>query len=60
MGCDGYLHNIYDKSELILTCYTCGKEINLNKPINGHENCTFEWNGKDVLKIQIESEIEFR
>ena len=53
MGCDGYLYNLHRPKNLDITCYDSGKRINLANPLDHHEDCVDEINGKTVLRLEI-------
>ena len=51
MGYDGVLYDLDYEKTFNLTCYKCSKEINLKEPRLHHENCTYERNGVECLKV---------
>jgi len=47
MGCDGWIEDPQKEFVVKLYCYSCGKDIDHDKPIAEHENCVNE-NGLPV------------
>ena len=60
MGCSHYILNRYAPVKIKVTCYICGKEVDLNDPDTGHDNCygvTCAWESDDEdspLPVDIE------
>lgn len=55
MGADYRMYNP-ERMRILVTCYNCGKSIDIENPSIGHEACieaSGDWNGDSLLKFDI-------
>lgn len=55
MGCDARIA-ADEPTDIRFSCYVCGKPVDpeQRQSLKGHEQCSQTWNGREVLKVNIE------
>ena len=61
MGCSHYILEPEKPITIKVTCYDCGKEVNLETPLKGHERCMTKdfmyANGREFEALMVDIEI---
>ena len=55
MSADYKIENPENLKRITITCYHCGRSVNINNPVKGHEKC-IEEDGYNRLKLDIDWE----
>ena len=54
MGCTHYILDKDKPVKIKVICYDCGKEVNIDRPYDGHEHCSGSHFMDNDLQVDIE------
>lgn len=55
MGCSHYILDANKPASIKVVCYECGKEVDLNNPLEKHESCVgYHSDNENRLRVNIE------